>query len=148
MADGGQFNKWSSVVPLSHGLTLLPWRAQASTDCPTKALCRESGVSWGHHARGHTHSPLGQCVTAQGAERVGHLNSHSVQCAPLQLSHPRGAPQCNPPDGLIAPHQEVTSHHPDQKGELTAAVRPLSVPTAESLSPGCSCLMAPMAVAL
>ena len=89
-----------------------------------------------------------QCVTPQGAERVGHLNSHSVQSAPLQLSHPRGTPQCNHPYGLILPHQDVTSHHPVQKGELTAALQPLSVPSAVSLSPGCSCLMAPMAVAL
>ena len=106
------------------------------------------GHMLGDSMPGDTLCPLGQCVTAQGAERVGHLNSHSVQCAPLQLSHPRGTPQCNHPYGLILPHQEVTSHHPAQKGELTAGVRPLPVPTAVSLSPGCSCLMAPMAVAL
>ena len=97
---------------------------------------------------GDTLSPLGQCVTPQGAERVGHLSSHSVQSAPLQLSQPRGTPQCNHPYGLILSHQDVTSHHPVPKGELTAAVRTLSVPTAVSLSPSCSCLMAPMVVAL
>ena len=58
----------------------------------------------------------GQCVTAQGSEHMGHLNRCSVQSTPLQLSHPRGTPQCNHPYGLICPHQEVTSHHPDQKG--------------------------------
>eukprot|EP00076_Gallus_gallus_P036280 XP_025001818.1 T-cell-interacting, activating receptor on myeloid cells protein 1-like [Gallus gallus] len=34
------------------------------------------------------------------------------------------------------------------QGEQTAVLQPLPVPTAVSLSPGCSCLMAPMAVAL
>ena len=64
---------------------------------------------------GDTLSPLGQCVTPQGAERVGHINSHSVQSAPLHLSQPRGTPRCNHPYGLILPHQEVTSHHPDSR---------------------------------
>ncbi|XP_040549394.1 T-cell-interacting, activating receptor on myeloid cells protein 1 isoform X3 [Gallus gallus] len=49
---------------------------------------------------------------------------------------------------MIAQYQEVTSQHPDQKGELTAALQPLPAPSAVSLSPGCSCLTAPMAVAL
>lgn len=64
---------------------------------------------------GDTLSPLGQSVTPQGAERVGHINSHSVQSAPLHLSHPRGTSQCNHPYGLILLHQEVTSHHPDPR---------------------------------
>ncbi|XP_046790075.1 platelet glycoprotein VI-like [Gallus gallus] len=41
----------------------------------------------------------------------------------------------------------MTSYHPE-KGELTAALWPLPFHSAVPLSPGCSCLMAPLAVAL
>ena len=67
------------------------------------------------HMLGDTMPGNTQCVTPQGAERVGHLNSHSVQSAPLHLSQPRGTPRCNHPYGLICPHQEVTSYHPEKE---------------------------------
>ncbi|XP_040510182.1 T-cell-interacting, activating receptor on myeloid cells protein 1-like isoform X1 [Gallus gallus] len=58
-----------------------------------------------------------------------------TQCAECisPLVAPQGAPQCNHPCVLICPHQEVTSYLPE-KGELTAALRPLPFPSAVSLS--------------
>ena len=86
---------------------------------------------------GDTLCPLGQCVTAQGAERVGHLSSHSVQSASLHLSHPRGAPQCNHTYGLICPHQEMTSYHPEKErgtdSSTLATSFPLCSPTVPKL---------------
>ena len=82
---------------------------------PYRVTVQRVWYALGDTMPGNTLSPLGQCVTPHGAERVGHINSHSVQSAPLQLSQPRGTPRCNHPYGLILPHQEVTSHHPDSR---------------------------------
>ena len=92
MADGGQFNKWSSV-PLSQCLTLLPWRAQASTDCPIGELCRESGMSWETPCQGTHSQPFGTVWDSPGLRACG-APQHS-QCAvctsplvPPQRNHP------------------------------------------------------------
>ena len=93
MTDCGQFNKWSSVVPLSHCLTLLPWRAQASTDCPIRALCRESGVRWGTPCQGTHSQPFGTVWDSPGFRAYG--APQQSQCAECTSS--LVPPQRDPP---------------------------------------------------
>ena len=63
----------------SSDLTLLPWRAQASTDCPIMALCRECGVRWGTACQGTHSQPFGTVCDTPGLRAYG--APQQEQCA-------------------------------------------------------------------
>eukprot|EP00076_Gallus_gallus_P036344 XP_025001882.1 platelet glycoprotein VI-like [Gallus gallus] len=69
-------------------------------------------------------------------------------CTPPRVPSHQGPHRVTTDGGSQIPHEEVTPQHPVPRGKLKAAFSILPVSAAASLSPRCSCLMAPMAVAL
>ena len=100
----------------------------------------------GDTQQGHAQAAfLGQCVTADSCQPVWDTAVTVVCTTPRVSSHP-GPHGATAWGGELSDEEDIMSLC--LQGEVRVDLQTLLVLTAVSLSPSCSCLMAPMAVAL